>query len=277
MRDYSQILALTAAGVLTAPAAADIAYTDFADVSAMNLQGDAQQAADRLRITDNDFGQVGTAWHSEKQFVRYGFETRFTFQLSDRVSGGSDGFAFAIQSGSATAVGSGASDLGFTGIPGVVAVEFDTYQNAAATPPNYSDPAGDHVAVMTGSNHASQQIGAAAAGLDFDTAQHLVEITYDPAALAPGGTAPGRLDIYLDGSTTPLVTVEINFDTVQGGNTTDAQGRAYLGFTAGTGGGTQNHDILDWTYNGVTPEPASGLMLLIGGVMACRLAGATRS
>lgn len=265
MCHFERILALTVVGMLAVPATADITYGDFAGVSTLNRQGDAQLAGDRLRITDNDTGQVGTAWHEDKQFVRYGFETQFTFQLSERISGGSDGFAFALQSSSGTAVGTGSSDMGYTNIPGVVAVEFDTYQNLAATPPNYSDPAIDHIAVMTGSNHATQQIGSAtAAGLDFGTDEHVVKIIYDPAALAPGNTAPGRLDIYLDDLINPLLSVAINFDTVQAGNTTDGQGRAYLGFTAGTGGGTQNHDILDWTYVEVLPEPTAAGLLICG-------------
>ena len=39
-------------------------------------------------------------------------------------------------------------------------------------------------------------------------------------------------------------------------------GMAYVGFTAGTGGGYENHDILSWNHQSV-PEPISAALVLL--------------
>jgi hypothetical protein len=45
-------------------------------------------------------------------------------------------------------------------------------------------------------------------------------------------------------------------------------GLAYVGFTAGTGGGYENHDILNWNHQSV-PEPISAALVLLAlGVMS---------
>jgi hypothetical protein len=73
---------------------------------------------------------------------------------------------------------------------------------------------------------------------------HTATITYDGSSI---------ISVYLDGSATPVVS-----GTVTGGLGSFlglTSGNAYLGFTAATGGGQENSDILTWTWDLYTPPP----------------------
>jgi hypothetical protein len=72
-----------------------------------------------------------------------------------------------------------------------------------------------------------------------DGAIHSVKIQYQP----------GTLSIYLDNMTTPVLNVALDLADRIG----LADGQAWVGFTAATGGGWQTHDILNWQFN----SPAS--------------------
>jgi hypothetical protein len=52
---------------------------------------------------------------------------------------------------------------------------------------------------------------------------------------------PPLLRIYLDDAAKPVLTAPVDLSAV-----TDDQGKAYVGFTASTGNGFQNQDILNW-------------------------------
>jgi hypothetical protein len=77
---------------------------------------------------------------------------------------------------------------------------------------------------------------------------------------------PGNLSITLDD--TALLDVNLNL-----GNTLDLdQGRAWVGFTAGTGSGYENHDLINWSFT-AAPEPSTLVLLAIaaiGGLFAWR-------
>jgi len=49
--------------------------------------------------------------------------------------------------------------------------------------------------------------------------------------------------IYLDGYVAPVLQAAVDTSMVL-----DAQGRAWVGFTASTGSGYENHDILNWSF-----------------------------
>lgn len=56
---------------------------------------------------------------------------------------------------------------------------------------------------------------------------------------------PPVLSVFLDDSATPALEAVVDLSIV-----VDPQGDAWVGFTASTGGGYENHDILDWSFTG---------------------------
>jgi hypothetical protein len=105
----------------------------------------------RARLTPSIQSQVGAMWYEDNVPVNNGFETHFTFQMSDHskectlrkdqyfsqrsyescsVRGG-DGFAFVIQADprGINATGLDGGQMGFGGIKNSLAIAFDTWQN----------------------------------------------------------------------------------------------------------------------------------------------------
>ena len=105
----------------------------------------------RGRLTPSGPSKVGALWHIERVPVNNGFETSFTFQISDHSKEctvhkdqyfsqfhhrtcsvrGADGFAFVIHSDpkNITALGEKGIQMGFGGISNSLAVAFDTWPN----------------------------------------------------------------------------------------------------------------------------------------------------
>ena len=212
-----------------------ITWEDFSDASDLNLIGHAATTADRLRITPAQSGRKGAAWHHDKQFVSIAFESQFRFQITDPDSGGGgDGFAFVIQNTSDSILGGGGGHMGYHQIPNSLAIEFDTSQNA-------DDPNDNHVSVHTRgllrnhSNHSYSLGSFTPSGFKLDEGDiHTVKIAY----------SPGSLSVFLDDLTNPMLTVPVDLNELL-----DLDfGRAYVGFAGATGGGWENHDILDWNF-----------------------------
>ena len=132
-------------------------------------------------------------------------------------------------------IGYPALNLGYHGVSNSIAVEFDTFQN-----PELNDPSGDHVSIHTrgtNANSASELYSLASstafAGFLRDGTR-TVRVVY----------LPGNFSVYLDNLTTPLLSVALNLDTLL----TLDQGRAWVGFTSATGGSSETHDILEWSF-----------------------------
>uniref|UniRef100_K3WJM2 Legume lectin domain-containing protein n=1 Tax=Globisporangium ultimum (strain ATCC 200006 / CBS 805.95 / DAOM BR144) TaxID=431595 RepID=K3WJM2_GLOUD len=131
-----------------------------------------ERCAVRLRLTASQPRQVASAWYAEPLPVLQGFETRFTFQLTDQskrcyevkdqyfgvrhyrscaVHGG-DGFAFVVHShpnktstlGAPHSNLSKQSHLGFEGLHNSLAIEFDTWFNTEQPDTFY-----DHVTIYS--------------------------------------------------------------------------------------------------------------------------------
>ena len=223
-------------------AKAQCSFADFSSVSGLNLEGSAYQAGTRLRLT-NDWDQRGAAWCTSKTFVGNGFSTTFQFQIPSY--DGADGFTFAVQNSSSTALGAGGGGLGFSDIPNSLAVEFDTYTNE-----NYCDPSNNEVGFVWGNtNHCTNGIGSpvdlSSLGTPInihDGAVHTATVTY----------SPGSLVLVLDGQTvlSQAVTLD-NYVTL-------SSGQAWLGFTGGTGGLGETADILSWLVTANPPNYTLG-------------------
>lgn len=55
---------------------------------------------------------------------------------------------------------------------------------------------------------------------------------------------PRDLDVYIN-DTLVFDSVNVDLETLANGSAVDADGKAYIGFSARTGGATENHDILN--------------------------------
>ena len=230
-----------------------------------------------LRLTPNATFTAGSAWYNTQQPVAGAFSTTFTFQLSGSSEdslGNADGIAFVIQNSAAgtgalgpDGCGDGFGDGGCTsasgGIPNSLAVAFKTYNdgdsfdnansvliNSQGTGANCI---GDSCTIAY--NNSLSSLGVTLA----DGNPHTVAITYTPSTLSgcgEGGTGPcpSSLDVILD-----------NIDLFPGGVPFDLttiglnSGNAWVGFTAATGGGDDNQDILSWTF---TPQSQSGVVMM---------------
>ena len=249
-------------GVLatTAPAQS-FHYPDFTDVSGLVMNGGASQASPVLRVTDANGNQAGTVFYDQAVGVVGGFETTFTFQLTNPTCGGADGMSFVLHNDEdgLSALGDTGSAMGYsyyssspagTSIANSLVVEIDTWQSGGDISENeisvHTNGTGDN------SHNEALSLGSVTpAGIDMsDGNVHTMRINY----------SPGTLDVYLDDMTTPVLSV--TYDLTAGGtysgggsagglsliNGTDA----YVGFTAATGGCTENHDVLSWEFGPAT-------------------------
>ena len=240
-----------------------------------------------LRLTPSVPNVVGSAWHTTKQSVIGGFRTDFTLRIIldedqavpgpckwvDHTPGscarrGGDGLAFVVQNYGAQSLGGGGGGLGYGGIPNAVAVEFDTWFDAALR-----DPYENHLAVLTrGKGELRSEHGShlgvtlnipdladgerhnvrveydpvfqpeVAANPNFQAGPHLVDLVY-PTSL-PFRHGLGTLAVYVDDLSDPVLIVPMNlaaFLDMEGGT-------ALVGFTASTGESYQNHDVTSWAF-----------------------------
>ncbi|MEE8107201.1 MAG: L-type lectin-domain containing protein [Planctomycetota bacterium] len=237
-----------------------ISFADFSDVSSLTLNGAAAQAGAVLRLTPDAGSLAGSAFVTAGVPVgaTSSIHSSFVYRIHGIRGGGplgSDGMAFVIQADprGATALGTAGGALGYGGptlITPSVIVEFDTHINFGV------DPGDNHVALhkdgdwtvdlthgfpgFTLNDGTSQYVW-----VDYNGLTDLFEVFVSKTATKPGAA---------------LFSHTIDLSAVLGSDT------AYFGFTAGTGGGFNAHDIESWSVK-VIPEPAT-LLLVTAGV-AC--------
>jgi hypothetical protein len=210
--------------------AATVNYPDFSDTTGLTLNGDAAQAGDVLRVAPATDSQAGSAFTDAKVVdPALSFTTTFRFRLH----GGSfeaDGMAFVLQPNAPTELGDFGGGLGYGRITPSIAVEFDTFDNGSG------DPGDNHVA-LTKNGEVREHLEFAQPPFDLHGTAHRAWIVYK----APQRQLKVFVAKHEDDSRPghPLFKVRKNFGNVLGGP-------AYAGFTAGTGGAFQDHDVLSW-------------------------------
>lgn len=245
-------------GMSISASAAGFVYTDFSDVSGLQLNGNAIQNANVLQLTPSEFGQSGSAFTllSTPLGELATFSTYFQFRISNSngywdVDGpGADGLVFVIQP-LANNVGGAGGGIGYYGIGNSLGIEFDTWQNG-----EFNDPNGNHVGVDLNGNLNS--VATAIESTLFNNGNIWnAWIEYD-------GTN-GQLDVRWSQDATRPVASQLSYNvdllSVLGSQT------AYIGFTSGTGYAYNQHDILSWQYSdtiAAVPEPSEALLLSAG-------------
>lgn len=209
-------------------------FVTFRDWDFLVLRGDAIITDGILRLTEAQQNKVGGVWYPLPVYVQEGFDTTFDFQI-DRDE--RDGFAFAIQNSSLTALGNNGLWMGYN-IPNSIAIEFDTWRNSG-----YGDTNDNHISVqtrgiLTNSPDHKYSLGwSDSIPLLSDNESHTAKIIYTHQT-------HGILNVFVDDMQSPALIVEVNLGDVL----SLMDGQAFVGFTASTGGASETHDILRWSF-----------------------------
>jgi hypothetical protein len=227
--------------------AASFDYPDFASAAGLQLNGDAKQEGNVLRLTPAAFNEAGSAFATMPIDPLKSWQTQFQISMHDFTCCDvrpADGVAFVLQ-GAGLAGGSGlGGSLGYGDLKPSVAVEFDIFENPG-------EPTGDHVAVMsegdTGKHLACANEGGPSGGcvaalpfglygtpvngwVEYDVATQHLKVFVSQAAAKPAA---------------PLLDHQISLAPL---------GAApYAGFTAATGSHNAVQDVLSWRFGEVEP------------------------
>jgi len=214
-------------------AKAQIAFPNFKSTSGLKLVGTTTVVNKKLELT-NAGGGLGAAWTKTTVPVQGGFWTGFQWKMS---TFGADGFTFSIQNTSNTAIGGGGGGLGMDGVPNALTIEFDTF-------PNDNEDA-NHIAVLS---NGTDPIHVSTGENVLGTTSNLPQLNDGTLHSAAIRYIPGTLTVFFDGYSVLAVSVDLstllNLDN----------GKAYVGFTAATGGVTQAHDIYSWSFSSGSNE-----------------------
>ncbi len=206
----------------------------FSSTAGLSLLGTGTATQNLIQLTLASVAGKGAVWFTTPVAIS-AFTTDFNFQL---LSAKADGLTFVIQNAGVSALGPGASGLGYGasapggtgGIGRSVAIKFDLYSN---------DGEGtDSTGLYT--NGASPTVPAAdmtTSGVKLNSGHVMhAHITYD-------GT---NMTLLLTDTVTAQSFTKawaVNIPSIVGSET------AYAGFTASTGGLTMTADILSWTLS----------------------------
>jgi len=254
---------------------ADFVYNDFSSTSGLHLNGNATTGAVApasgtvLKLTAPNFFQAGSAFTTNLTPLsnQASFSTYFQFQMpnaggiGDEDGAGADGIVFVVQTVSNN-VGASGGGIGYQGIGHSLGIEIDTYNNGAP-----GDLDGNHV------------------GVDLNGDINSVVQAHEPTRFNNGqiwnmwvdynGTTDA-LDINWSQSTSRPALPQLAFSLQPYGGLVGVLGQssAYVGFTAATGSGYEDQDIVDWQFrqefNPIgAPEPGTFTLVGVGILGLC--------
>ncbi|WP_244501951.1 FG-GAP-like repeat-containing protein [Terriglobus roseus] len=202
-----------------------LAGSGFSPAMGLHLNGSAALNGAKLRLTDGQQYQAGSAWSTSPLYMR-SFSTSFDFQITNPDA---DGFTLTLQNSAPTALGSVGGELGFNFIPNSVALKFDLYNNAGE--------GANSVGVYAAGDTLTGPGTMLPSNIDLHSGhQFYAQVTYTGSKLVL---------VLRDTSTNASYTfTKNNIDLVQ----MIGSDYAYVGFTGATGGLTSTVDILDWFY-----------------------------
>ena len=255
----------------------DFTYNGFGNPAGLTFAGSATTAVTGdgtvLRLTSAGFGESGAAYSTTAFTLGASdtFSSQFQFRFTN--AGGidpADGITLVLAA-SPTGLGGSGGGLGYTGVPNSVAIEFDTYNNVFGLP---TDASSNHVAIDTNgvltdlalsnvygngscgfTNGFPAQNSNTVPGCMSNGDLWTATVTYDGTNLNVS-----LLDPAMGSTFNAITNYPIDIASLLGTN------NAFVGFTAGTGSGVENHDIVNWEFANTatlpTPEPNS--LLLVG-------------
>jgi hypothetical protein len=279
------IIVAMAMGAASAHATVIADFNDFSSTAGLTLQGSTATAVTGdgtvLRLTPAAGGQSGAAYSTSAITLGAGdvFSSSFQFRLTQ--PGGwdpADGFTFVLAK-SPTGLGGAGVGMGYSGVLNSVAIEFDTYNNTGYGLGNNDGNSSNHVSIDTngilsnlditnvyGNGSCGFPSGGTPVQNDYTAAGcmsngHLwtATIGYDGAALTVTLLDPAKGILF-----TAIDHYAIDVASILGTS------QAYVGFTAASGAGWENHDIANWHFADTTelsndvPEPASLALLGLG-------------
>ena len=224
--------------------------------SSLIYLGSSERTDDYLKLTNAKIFDTGAIWLRKKFSFKKDFVTTFEFRVTGGSNGivkessipGADGFAFVIQNHDYPYLGQKGGDMGYTGIPNSLAVEYDMFQNPY-------DLNGNHIAVQSmGSepNIANHLITKSMLGRN-DNIPIIQQNTIYYSKIEYSWESK-TLSIYLGTDSvlqSPVLSVN-NFDMTTFLNLEDNE-YAYIGFTSGTGNAYQEHQIINWVVPCTNP------------------------
>ncbi|TAL14000.1 MAG: PEP-CTERM sorting domain-containing protein [Aquabacterium sp.] len=267
MNKIARLGTLAAAALLLngAQAATEtISYTDFSSTTGLQINGDAAQNGSKLTLTPADYYKGGSAFSTDTVTLTAdaSFSSFFSFEILNRggLGNGADGLAFTLQT-TANNVGGNGGGLGYYGLANSVGIEFDTYDNGETGASNHVgiDVNGSMNSVATTTELTPDFDNGETwyAWVDYNGATQNLEVRWSQTNTRP--TAAG-------------LAATVDLPTILGSQD------VFAGFTAGTGGGYGEHNILSWAFvneyreGGVipgVPEPGAWALMLGGlGLMA---------
>ncbi|MBN8604209.1 MAG: cadherin domain-containing protein, partial [Planctomycetes bacterium] len=175
------------------------------------------------QLTPNTQNQAGAVWGA----INLNQDFTLTTKLYFGVDNGADGLTFALQNQSATAIGTGAGNLGIGGVTSAFGVAFDNWFNAG------TDPVNADFSQFYKQGLSSNQ------GSAFDsphTHNNLEDALWHDAIFTWNASSK-TLSYHIDGQ---LIDSKV-YDVVA----TDWSGNpnGYFGFTAGTGGSSNQQQV----------------------------------
>jgi len=215
-------------------------FADFSSTSGLEFHGAATNIISSdgvvLRLVPAENALRGSAFRSDKVNA-VSFSAFFTFRFSSAggFGGGADGLAFVLTGGGQD-IGVGGGGLGYFGLTNSVGVEFDIFNNSGN--PQYNDSNGSHIAIDAGGLFDSgpgETLPILPSMKNGD--RWFAWIDYD------GSVLEARVNRAGIRPSLPTVTRVLTM-------TNELMGQmGKIGFTAGTGDGYANHDILSWQFN----------------------------
>ena len=225
--------------------------------------GNASQSGNMIQVTPASGFQTGAMWHQTRQSIVGGFTSTYQYQINNAGTP-ADGLVFVIQDSSNTAIGSGGSGLGYSGLTsGVLVVELDTFSTS---------PSEIGVEVRSSSPLDAGGQGGGGSGIVapgtitplfnlWDGVARIVAITYTPNF----NPALSMLDVSIADPGGNDFSQSYSLDL---SSLLPVDGKANVGFTSSTGGFASEHKVNSWSFQEATaqavPEPATLALFGLG-------------
>jgi MYXO-CTERM domain-containing protein len=222
-------------------AATDVCYKGGPTLANFKLNGTAELSGSSIIITKDQGDRAGSAMYQTKLSSQNDFHIKMYVRISSSTSPiAADGMAFVMHNDprGSDVVGVIGYGIGYQGIANSIVVEFDTYHNAF-------DPPGPHIAIT--------KQGSADHSLPVNRGLPVVEFSSMSPPLDPTSGTP--LTIWIDyAASAHLLSVYVSNDNAKPispalNSTLDLSAELgstfYIGFTASTGGGWDQHEFLD--------------------------------